>query len=129
MPQTNFKVIEKKLEKKTAELVEVKGVRQKLFEKEREISAEIEKLKNQKIELIFRQVKKEMKNEKLEITSESIKPLLEVLRNSTAIGEDNETDDSEVSTADKKIENKTPEEKTVEILDSHLNSISEVTEK
>ena len=129
MPQTNFKVIEKKLEKKSAELIEVKGLRQKLFEKEKEISAEIEKLKNQKIELIFQQVKKEMKNEKLEITSESIKPLLEVLRKSTAIGEDNETDDSEVSTADKKIENKTPEEKTVEILDSHLNSISEVTEK
>ena len=32
MPQTNFKVIEKKLEKKTAELVEVKGLRQKLCE-------------------------------------------------------------------------------------------------
>ena len=114
MPQTNFKVIEKKLEKKTAELVEVKGLRQKLFEKEREISAEIEKLKNQKIELIFQQVKKEMKNEKLEITSEAIMPLLEVLRKSTATGENNETDDSAVSTADKEIEN---------------NSISEVTEK
>lgn len=111
MPQTNFRVIEKKLEKKTAELVEVKGLRQKLFEKEREISAEIEKLKNQKIELIFEQVKKEMKNEKLEITSEAIMPLLEVLRNSTPTAENNETDDSAVSTADKKIENKTPEEK------------------
>ena len=108
MPQTNFKVIEKKLEKKTAELVEVKGLRQKL------LSAEIEKLKNQKIELIFQQVKKEMKNEKLEITSEAIMPLLEVLRKSTATGENNETDDSAVSTADKEIEN---------------NSISEVTEK
>jgi len=82
MPQTNFKVIEKKLEKKSAELIEVKGLRQKLFEKEKEISAEIEKLKNQKIELIFQQVKKEMKNEKLEITSEAIMPLLEVLRQS-----------------------------------------------
>ena len=112
MPQTNFKVIEKKLEKKTAELVEVKGLRQKLFEKEREISAEIEKLKNQKIELIFQQVKKEMKNEKLEITSEAIMPFLEVLRKSTATAKNNETDDSAVSTADKKIEN---------------NSISEVT--
>lgn len=38
-------------------------------------------------------------------------PLLEVLRNSTATAENNETDDSEVSTADKEIENKMTEEK------------------
>jgi len=113
MPQTNFKVIEKKLEKKSAELIEVKGLRQKLFEKEKEISAEIEKLKNQKIELIFKQVKKEMKNEKLEITSESIMPLLEVLRNSTATGEE--------------IENDVTAEKSLEVLHSNINS--EVTQK
>ena len=89
MGQTNFKVIEKKLEKKNAELLEVRGLRQKLFEKEKEISAEIEKLKNQKIELIFTAVKKELKNEKLEITSDSIMPLLEVLRNGTATSEEN----------------------------------------
>ncbi len=53
-----------------------------------------------------------MKNEKLEITSEAIMPFLEVLRKSTATAKNNETDDSAVSTADKKIEN---------------NSISEVT--
>ena len=113
MPQTNFKVIEKKLEKKSAELIEVKGLRQKLFEKEKEISAEIEKLKNQKIELIFQQVKKEMKNEKLEITSEAIMPLLEVLRNSTATGEE--------------IENDVTAEKSLEVLHSNINS--EVTQK
>lgn len=113
MPQTNFKVIEKKLEKKSAELIEVKGLRQKLSEKEKEISAEIEKLKNQKIELIFQQVKKEIKNEKLEITSEAIMPLLEVLRNSTATGEE--------------IENDVTAEKSLEVLHSNINS--EVTQK
>ena len=89
MGQTNFKIIEKKLEKKNDELLEVMGLRQKLFEKEKEISAEIEKLKNLKIELIFTAVKKEMKNEKLEITSESIMPLLAVLRNGNATAEEN----------------------------------------
>ena len=83
-------------------------MRQKLFEKEKEISAEIEKLKNQKIELIFQQVKKEMKNEKLEITSEAIMPLLEVLRNSTATGEERE--------------NEVTAEKSLEVLHSNINS-------
>lgn len=89
MGQANFKVIEKRLEKKNAELLEVRGLRQKLFEREKEITAEIEKLKNQKIELIFMAVKKEMKTEKLEITSEAIMPLLEVLRNGNATLEEN----------------------------------------
>ena len=129
MPQTNFKVIEKKLEKKSAELIEVKGLRQKLFEKEKEISAEIEKLKNQKIELIFQQVKKEMKNEKLEITSEAIMPLLEVLRSSTVTVKDSETDNNVFSTADKKIANDVTKEKSIEVFDSPSNGISEITQK
>ena len=129
MPQTNFNVIERKLEKKTAELVEVKGLRQKLFEKEKEISAEIEKLKNQKIELIFKQVKKEMKNEKLEITSEAIMPLLEVLRSSTVTVENSETDNNAISPADKKIANDVTKEKATEILDSPSNGISAITQK
>ena len=89
MGQANFKVIEKRSEKKNAELLEVRGLRQKLFEREKEITAEIEKLKNQKIELIFMAVKKEMKTEKLEITSEAIMPLLEVLRNENSTSEEN----------------------------------------
>ena len=129
MPQTNFNVIERKLEKKTAELVEVKGLRQKLFEKEKEISAEIEKLKNQKIELIFQQVKKEMKNEKLEITSEAIMPLLEVLRSSTVTVENSETDNNAISPADKKIANDVTKEKATEVLDSPSNGISAITQK
>ena len=104
-------------------------MKQKLFEKEKEISAEIEKLKNQKIELIFQQVKKEMQNEKLEITSEAIMPLLEVLRNSTATRENNETDNNEVSTSEEEIENELEKEKTVEVLDSRSNSISDLTQK
>ena len=54
-----------------------------------------------------------MKNEKLEITSEAIMPLLEVLRNSTATGEE--------------IENDVTAEKSLEFLHSNINS--EVTQK
>ena len=106
-------------------------MRQKLFEKEKEISAEIEKLKNQKIELIFQQVKKEMKNEKLEITSEAIAimPLLEVLRSSTVTVKDSETDNNVFSTADKKIANDVTKEKSIEVFDSPSNGISEITQK
>ena len=104
-------------------------MRQKLFEKEKEISAEIEKLKNQKIELIFQQVKKEMKNEKLEITSEAIMPLLEVLRSSTVTVKDSETDNNVFSTADKKIANDVTKEKSIEVFDSPSNGISEITQK
>lgn len=53
--------------------------------KEKEISAYIEKLQNQKVEFIFAQVKKEMKNENLDVSSGSILPLLEVLRKNQQI--------------------------------------------
>lgn len=85
MRQISFKAIEKKLEKKNAELVELRDFRRKLDAKEKEISAEIEKLQNQKVEFIFAQVKKEMKNENLDVSSGSILPLLEVLRKNQQI--------------------------------------------
>ena len=64
MRQMSFKAIEKKLAKK---------------------NAEIEKLQNQKVEFIFAQVKKEMKNENLDVSSRSILSLLEVLRKNQQI--------------------------------------------
>ena len=85
MRQISFKAIEKKLEKKNAELVELRDFRRKLDAKEKEIRAEIEKLQNQKVEFIFAQVKKEMKNENLDVSSGSILPLLEVLRKNQQI--------------------------------------------
>jgi len=51
MRQFNFEMIEKKLAKKNAELQEVRETRKKLFDKEKEISAAIDKLQNQKIEV------------------------------------------------------------------------------
>ena len=80
MRQISYKSIEKKLKKKNGELVELRDFRRKLDAKEKEICADIEKLQNEKVEFIFTQVKKEIKNENLDISSGSILSLVEVLR-------------------------------------------------
>ena len=80
MRQFNFQTIDKKLAKKNAELQVLRKTRQKLADKEKEICASIDNLQNQKIEVIFEQVKKEIKNENLNVSSASIIPLLDVLR-------------------------------------------------
>ena len=85
MRQISFKTIEKNLQKKNAELVELRDFRRKLDAKEKEICAEIERLQNEKVEYIFAQVKKEIKNENLDISSGSILSLLEVLRKNQEI--------------------------------------------
>ena len=125
MRQVNFEMIEKKLAKKNAELQEVREARQKLADKEKEISASIDKLQNQKIEVIFEQVKKEIKSENLKVSSASIIPLLEVLRNSRQIEDDNEKEES----ADEKAEIiATENKKTKESgnIVNRLDSISDV---
>ena len=85
MRQISFKTIEKNLAKKNAELVELRDFRRKLDAKEKEICAEIEKLQNEKVEFIFAEVKKEIKNENLDVSSGSILSLLEVLRKNQQI--------------------------------------------
>ena len=85
MKQISFKAIEKKLEKKNLELMEIRESRRKLDDKEKEICAAIDKLQNQKVEVLFEQVKKEIKSENLDISSESIVPMLEALRNNQQI--------------------------------------------
>ena len=85
MRQMSYGSIEKKLAKKNAELVEVRDSRRKLDDKEKKILAAIETLQNQKVEYIFAQVKREMKTEKLDVSSGSILPLLEVLRQNQQI--------------------------------------------
>ena len=85
MRQMSYSSKEKKLAKKNAELVEVRDSRRKLDDKEKEILAAIETLQNQKVEYIFAQVKREMKTEKLDVSSGSILPLLEVLRQNQQI--------------------------------------------
>ena len=72
--------IEKKLEKKNLELEEVREFRKKLNEKEKEICAAIEKLENEKMEVIFAQVKRGIKSENLDVTSESVLKMLGALR-------------------------------------------------
>ena len=110
MRQTSFKTIEKKLEKKNAELVELRDFRRKLDAKEKEICAEIERLQNEKVEFIFAQVKKEIKNENLDISSGSILSLLEVLRKNQQIMNP-ETTSEKIADSDLKI--------SVEVKDVH----------
>ena len=78
LKQKSLAMIEKKLSKKNVELEEVREFRKKSNEKE--IIAAIEKLENEKMEVIFAQVKRGIKSEKLDVTSESVLKMLEVLR-------------------------------------------------
>ena len=85
MKQISFKAIEKKLERKNAELVEVREFRKKLDDKEKEICAAIDKLQNRKVEAIFEQVKKEIKNKNLDITSASVLTIVDALKGNQRI--------------------------------------------
>lgn len=85
MKPMSFKAIEKKLEKKNAELVEVREFRKKLDDKEKEICAAIETLQNRKVEVIFEQVKKEIKNKNLDISSVSVLSIVDALKNNQQI--------------------------------------------
>lgn len=122
MKQLSLKMLEKKLEKKNAELVEVRDFRKKLDDKEKEICAAIEKIQNQKIEIIFEQVKKEIKNKNLDISSASVLTIVDALKNNQQIlnGEENfETEDES--------EGILPEKKS-EKLFSQLNSFTTTDE-
>ena len=109
MRQMSLQAIEKKLGKRNAELAEVREFRKKLDAKEKEICADIESLQNQKVEYIFAQVKREIKNEKLDISSGSILPLLEVLRKNQQIMTLGTDLSDSVEVEDSEIENETEE--------------------
>ena len=81
MRSLSFDSIQKKLDKKNAELAKVRALRKKLADREKIISLDIENLQNQKVEAIFLQVKREIKHENLNVSSGSILPLLDALRN------------------------------------------------
>ena len=80
LKQKSLETIEKKLTKKNLELEEVREFRKKLNEKEKEICVAIEKLENEKMEVIFAQVKRGIKSENLDVTSESVLKMLGALR-------------------------------------------------
>lgn len=100
MRQISFKAIEKKLERKNAELVEVREFRKKLDDKEKEICMAIDKLQNRKVEAIFEQVKKEIKNKNLDITSASVLTIVDALKGNQQILSEEETSAEFVETAE-----------------------------
>ena len=122
MKQLNLKMLEKKLEKKNAELLEVRDFRKKLDDKEKEICAAIEKIQNQKIEIIFEQVKKEIRNKNLDISSASVLTIVDALKNNQQILNDEENFETEDEP-----EEIMPEKKP-EKLFSQLNSFATVDE-
>ena len=98
MKQLNLKMLEKKLEKKNAELLEVRDFRKKLDDKEKEICAAIEKIQNQKIEIIFEEVKKEIRNKNLDISSASVLTIVDALKNNQQILQAEENSETEAET-------------------------------
>lgn len=102
MRQNSFKAIEKKLERKNAELLEVREFRKKLDDKEKEICAAIDKLQNRKVEAIFEQVKKEIKNKNLDITSASVLTIVDALKGNQQIlsAEENSAEVAEIELID-----------------------------
>ena len=68
----SFDSIQKKLDKKNAELAKVRALRKKLADREKIISLDIDTLQNQKVEAIFLQVKRQIKHENLNVSSGSI---------------------------------------------------------
>ena len=138
MKQISFKAIEKKLEKKNLELMEIRESRRKLDDKEKEICAAIDKLQNQKVEVIFEEVKKEIKSENLDISSESILPMLDALRNNQRILQSIQPDEEVSKISESKIKandilsEEKSETKLIENEDSnfasHLNQIPTVND-
>lgn len=142
MKQLSFKAIEKKLERKNAELVEVREFRKKLDDKEKEIVAAIDALQNRKVEVIFEQVKKEIKNKNLDISSVSALAIVDALKNNKQIlnADENseeisknvnsatENFDSEIQAekilSEEKFETESPKEIPDEEFLNRLNSIS-----
>ena len=109
MRQISFTAIEKKLERKNAELVEVREFRKKLDDREKEICAAIDKLQNRKVEAIFEQVKKEIKSKNLDITSASVLTIVDALKDNKQIlrDEDNSTEVSETELIDGNLKEET----------------------
>ncbi len=109
-----------------AELAKVRALRKKLADREKIISLDIENLQNQKVEAIFLQVKREIKHENLNVSSGSILPLLEALRNHQQSSNDT------ISTGE--VENQTnisldgSDKKTELDFDENLDSISKIPE-
>ncbi len=122
MKQLNLKILEKKLEKKNAELVEVRDFRKKLDDKEKEICAAIEKIQNQKIEIIFEQVKKEIRNKNLDISSASVLTIVDALKNNQQI-----LNSEEISGVNDESEEFLEEEKSDKFF-SQLNSFATADE-
>ena len=124
MRLVSFDSIQKKLDKKNAELAKIRSLRKKLADREKKISLDIDNLQNQKVEAIFLQVKREIKHENLNVSSGSILPLLEALRNHQQFS--NDTNSVGEVTNQTNISFASSDKKTELDFGDNLNSISKI---
>lgn len=82
MKQSSLKSIEKKLERKNAELQTAMETRRELETKIRGLKEEIETMQSARLEHVFQNVKKAILKENLSVTPEAVSGLLESLRKS-----------------------------------------------
>ena len=90
MKHSSLKSIEKKLERKNAELQNAVETRKELEIKIRGLKEEIATMQSAKLEYVFQNVKKAILKENLSVTPEAVSGMLDTLRNSQGDNTDTE---------------------------------------
>ncbi len=90
MKQSSLKSIEKKLERKNAELQNAVETRKELEIKIRGLKEEIATMQSAKLEYVFQNVKKAILKENLSVTPEAVSGILDTLRKSQGDSDDTE---------------------------------------
>ena len=94
MKSTSSKTIEKRLEKKQADLQSALESRQRIDEKIRRLREEIETLQSTQLEHVFQQVKKSILKEGLRVDADAVSGILQSIRDNQgiSISEEKESD-------------------------------------
>jgi len=85
MKSTSSKTIEKRLEKKQADLQSALESRQRIDEKIRRLREEIETLQSTQLEHVFQQVKKSILKEGLRVDADAVSGILQSIRDNQGI--------------------------------------------
>lgn len=85
MKSTSSKTIEKRLEKKQADLQSALESRQRIDEKIRGLREEIETLQSTQLEHVFQQVKKSILKEGLRVDADAVSGILQSIRDNQGI--------------------------------------------
>ena len=102
MKSTSSKTIEKRLERKQADLQSAVESRQRIDEKIRGLREEIETLQSTQLEHVFQQVKKSILKEGLRVDADAVSGILQSIRDNQgiSISEEKESDAGKEETGD-----------------------------